>query len=314
MVFLGKKTIRETISRVIYDPSFDGADIDVYFIHSGDVWVVPFNFLEFGEGGFYFKGSFYPLYKILAIWDNFSRKFLLKRRDVSGAKRVFELDFYDFPINLSSLYSDLFLVRHFPLIVDFLDRKFRETLDDSWLKSLSNVETLSHETITLEVLSNGVLKGLSAVFVEDNFFKVIPLYPAFIRKDSLNQLKGSQKIVLGNFDMDYLVTCVFGKNFFCLSKDFRFTPIDELGLDRRIQVQLLNKILYFDASTGCVIGIRDFSSMLCMTPRFERVLLSKISLKSCFDLVNLYRKEDVEWLLERGQIRISDWDQLYLSQ
>jgi len=310
---LGKRTIREVISRVIYDPSFDGADIDVYFLHSGNIWVVPFNFLEFGEGGFYFKGSFYPLYKILAIWDNFSKSFLLKRRDISGAKRTFELDFYDFPINLSALYSDLLLMRHLPLIIDFLDKKYRETLDDSWLESFSTVETVSNESISLKVITNGVLKGLAAVFIDDVFFKIIPLYPAFVKKDDIQKLKGSQKIVLGNADKESLVTCVFGKNFFCLSKDLHFIPINEIGLERRIQVQLLNRILYMDLSSKCVIGIRDFSSMLCVTPRFERLLLPKLGLKSCFNLDNMYKKNNIEWLQESGQIRISDWDQLYFE-
>lgn len=315
---MGKKTIREFVSRVIFDRRIDPADIILYVLDSSKVRIVPFNFVKFEADGFIYKGNFYPLYKILAIQDTFTGKFYLLRNMPSNVYlNHSEIDLNDFPYTLEFVYENDVLIRNTPLILKFIEHKLMQDSEFSWESFFSRIEEISFKEFTLKVVLDDVFKYVAVIYRDSELYGVFRLLPLFHDLELFLDVLQYQRIVVPKVDtsLDEIMSCFFGKGFLCIDDSLEFVPLDEIPINRRQQLELLGYYIYLTRDNGFVLGIGDMSEKRILSPRRELQLLEKAKLTSLFDLDSFYTKEDLDWLISiHGILRVSDWDQIYVHK
>ena len=316
---MGKKTIREFVSKVVYDRGIDPADVILYILDSGEIRAVPFNFVKFGEEGFYYKGNFYPLYKIYAIKDTFTGEYLLHRKsnysELLGHK---EVEINQYPYTLEDVYDPVILIRNTPFILKWLELKIKDDRDFPWLDFFREVETIKLGSYELKIVLDELFKYVGVVFKENDVYGVYRLLPNLYDLSIFSGDLQYQRIVAPRESVeivdDDIASCFFGKGFLCLDKHFEILYMEKLPFTRKQQLELLGHYVYFLKDTGVVIGIGKIDEKRLLSPRREREILEKLKFNSVFNLEVFYAKDDLSWLTSiHRTLRISDYDQIFVK-
>jgi len=312
---LGKKTIREIVSKVIYDLNLDPADFVLYILDSDVIRVVPFNFVVFSEDGFYFKGNFYPLYKILAIKDVVENKFLLLR-DFRGFPIVDHVGFekYDHSHNLLAIYDDITLIRNMPGFLQFIESNVRSSGDFSWFEKLGRINEYVFDEVNFKVVMDGPFRYIAAFFVDNSFIGILRIFLNLFDLSRFENYFINQRVFVGSdLHLDEIVSCIFYRKFLCFDNKSKYIDLYDLGLDRRYALNLLGHVVFLTRPNLKIVALWDVSEKKFLSPRLESLIVRKIGLDSFFDFKNPYSGKDFIWLKNSHKVfRVSDWDQIFL--
>ena len=314
---MGKKTIKEAVSKVIYDRSVDPADVEIVIIDSDKIRRIPFNFVKFFEDGFFYKGNFYPLYKILTIENTVTgEKYINRNRPSLEILKHEGIEFGDFAYDILNFYSPFTIIRHRSIIATMVEREIIEKGESQWLKYLGEIKEKVSGEFRIKYLKDGLLKNFGLIYKGDTFENAIWLFPTIYKSNIIIENLSHQRILIPVEDAEELdvVSCFFGRDFICINKEFEIFSPEHYGLTRKKQLELMNKFIYIDTNSGKVVGLGDLKRKRLLTPTKEKHYLNLINIESYFNLDTFYIKTDLEWLSKKFSLfRISDWDQIYIG-
>mgnify|MGYP000156110629 CR=1 FL=1 len=186
MLYLKQGTIAEVFSKILYDRTIDPADFEIIFWDSDKLRCVPFTYIVPVEGGFKYKGSFYPLYKIVGIRNSRSGKYLLKRNFRGFIEGDLGIELYDYPVQLSAIYDEFALHRYAADILTHIENKIRKEGElKQWLKALGDLKKFILDDVELYmIIQEGPFRGTFFLIFNgtpQGFVRSIPS-PIFLSK------------------------------------------------------------------------------------------------------------------------------------
>lgn len=173
---MGKKskTIK-AVSKVIYDPNQDPGNYDVIFLDSDVFRCVPFNFLQFQEGGFIYDDSFIPGYKIRAVRNRKTGEYLVHRQfDEQRLSNHKWPTTPDFPIKLSSFFSEPELYRYSGHFLHVLTEKEDQLLSSPLIRTYLGKSSCEEIEGRKLVIINEVGPFQNTVITDQNIFRGLP--------------------------------------------------------------------------------------------------------------------------------------------
>ncbi|MGQ4891899.1 MAG: hypothetical protein ACP6IP_05335 [Candidatus Njordarchaeia archaeon] len=314
---MGKKTIKEAVSKVIYDRSVDPADVEIVIIDSDKIRRIPFNFVEFFEDGFFYKGNFYPLYKILAIENMVTgERYIDRNRPNFEVLKHEGIEFGEFAYNILSYYQPFTIIRHRSIIAIAIEKEIIKKGESRWIKYLGELEERVSGEFIIRYVKEGILKNFALIYKRDGIFvNAVWLFPTIYEYVIITKNLLHQRILAPVEETNDLniVSCFFGRDFICINRELEIFNPERCGLLRKKQLELMNKFVYIDTKSGKVVGVGDLKRKRLLTPLREKYFLKLTGMESYFNLDNFYAKTDLDWLSKSYSIfRISDWDQIYI--
>lgn len=175
-----KGTILEVFNKILYDRNIDPADFEVIFIDSGKLRCVPFTYLTPQKDGFKYRGNFYPFYKIVAIRNSKTGKYLLKRGFHGFIEGDLGIELYDYPVYLPAIYDEFALHRYASEILRHIEYKVKKTGNiKEWMKSLGKLRKLSLDGVELYVIiEEGAFRGSFFLLVNNEPLMLIRSIPS----------------------------------------------------------------------------------------------------------------------------------------
>jgi len=280
---LKKGTIREVIAKLIHDPNIDPAEYSVIFRDSDVLRRVPFTYLEFVEGGFYYFGNFYPLYKIMAIINDESREYLL-RRNISGMRVIGDkgIDLPDYPIYLRAIYDDFILHRYASHILFSLRSRLHDKDVLEWFKALGEFEIFKFGDYTAYIIKEpGPFRGVSLFVSNDDEKKMLRSIPTPLNIDDITSRIRNHKIctkkIMGDIEHIFLLNddclCIKNNSF-----------IERCNSDHEDLINKLNEDLsiFIDkkGDTKHLIAVCDQKEFRFLKPKEEAAIAKIVGLDS----------------------------------
>lgn len=312
---LKKGTIREVISKIIYDPNIDPSEYSVIFRDSNLLRRVPFTYLEFVEDGFYYFGNFYPLYKIMAIIDDATNKYLLKR-DILGQKIVGDkgIEIPDYPINLRAIYDDFLLHRYASHILFSLKSRLIEKNYLEWLGILGNYEELDRNDYKAYIINEpGPFMGVTLLVYSDSTKVLIRSIPTPIEIDEIREKVKHHKITIMQLNGDLEHIFAIDNECICIKN------IKGLLRCTNIQKDIISKVssklsLFLEVNNGeSLVAVCDQREFIFKKFREELRITKEIGINSAKIIKSDVRLRDV--LIPRGSlIKIHDRDIIFATK
>ncbi len=307
-----KGTIREIVSKLIYDPNIDPADYSVVFKDSSILRRVPFTYLEFADDGFYYFGNFYPLYKIMAIIRDRDGEYLLKR-NIFGIRIIGDkgLEFPDYPMDLRAIYDDFSLHRYASQLLFSLRSRLEEKDFLEWFRILGEFKVFNYSNYTVYIITDpGPFRGVT-LFVSSNKRILLRSIPTPLNiddvRDKINNHKACFQRILGDIEHIFLLehNCVRIKNYLTIKQCSKWQEELVNRLDRNFSIFIDKK-----GDQKHLLDICDQSDFLFLDSESEIELARVIGIDSSMDLNNCTRLRNAT-LNPNTLIKIHDKDIIF---
>jgi len=263
-------TIREVFSKILYDPNIDPSEIEIIFLDSRNYRCVPFTYISPFEGGFYYRGNFYPFHKIIAIRDKRSGKYFLRRQPIKF--RVLGdvgIEIPEFPISLRAVYDDFSLQRYSSFIVLTLLSKIRKNPERAkeWFEILGKSDRYEIEGAELYVITEvGPFRG-TIMINEEGYIDIIRSIPTPLKLKNIINLVRFHKVCIQEFKGDlYHIFSSKSGQVFCIENITRIRECDE-GVSEEILQILRNGWSIFLLKTN------SLSSLIAICDQNEKRFL-----------------------------------------
>ena len=178
-------TIKEAISRLFYDYTIDPAYVEIIIDLRDRFLRIPANFVKFEEDKMYVNGTLLPQNKIVAIIyrNEYWLRRPMKRKPIEYYKPKIPLDF---PIKLWLHYPEFFLLRFAYTIINQVEKKLQENLNEEWFEILGDFEEIIIDGEKFWIIKKGVFTNTIFVHSTKTIVRVSPNPISFhVIKDEL---------------------------------------------------------------------------------------------------------------------------------
>ena len=178
-------TIKEAISRLFYDYTIDPAYAEIIIDLRDRFLRIPANFVKFEEDKMYVDGTLLPQNKIVAIiyQNEYWLRRPMKKKPIEYYKPRIPLDL---PIRLWLYYPEFFLLRFAYIIINQVEKKLQENLNEEWFEVLGDFEEVVINGEKFWIIRKGVFTNTLFVHSTRTIIRASPNPISFrVIKDEL---------------------------------------------------------------------------------------------------------------------------------
>ena len=313
-----KGLIKEYLSKIMYDRNEDPINYDIIFKDSDVFRRVPFSFLYFklDEGGFEYRGNFYPLYKIVGIVNNKSKKFLLKREfEYNKIRYDPGPEYPEFPILFRNVYQPQTIIRYASEMISYIEEKIKEEPGDwdKWFACLGKFDRIDFEGFQIYIIKDeGIFKGVKAIFHEESFLGILRGFYDPVKLSEFKSVLQFQRIYVYKINFN-LIEVIKLKNFILAIKEDRVFPIEKDVIEkiRKLPEDLLI-LLQRGHTKYLLVGISDALFKIFLDPFREKNISMRLSIPVLPAIQGNILWQEAQWIDFEGHLlKIHDWDVIF---
>lgn len=310
-------TLKEVFSRILYDPNVDPSEIVIIFLDSRKYRCIPFTFIKPAIDGFYYRGNFYPLHKIIAIKNEKTGKYMLKRRAITfRVESDIGIDLPDFPVSLGAIYDDFILQRYASAILNFIHSRIIKSHEDeklSWLRSLGDYRKINLDDMEIYlILSSGAFRGTMAIFAENQFRKIIRSIPTPINLSNIYDDVSFFCVTVQRFHGTLKHIFIIDSKILCAENITRLSIYDNKSLECFLRRNKNISIFLSESnSQQFIIAICDQNEKKFLKINEEKIVGRQINLPLSPIIRERIRVRELGALEEDSLLKIHDFDIIF---